>query len=207
MIESVLRKLAELPAILIYLIIGAGAAVENFVPPIPADTFVLLGAFLASGEHGNGNLWAVFFVTWLSNIASAALVYVLANKYGQKFFDHKFGAMLINKRQMEQIDGFYDKYGIPAIFFSRFFPTLRAMVPVFAGVTHVPFLKVFIPLSLASAAWYGFVVYVGGVAGNNWDAVMKFFNKFSTVLLIIASVLLVAFAVWWIRSRKEKDKA
>lgn len=203
MIESILEKLAELPVLLIYTFIGVGAAVENFVPPIPADTFVLLGAFLAAG--GTGTAWVVFLVTWLSNIGSAAVVYVLANKYGQSFFKKPVGKMLINERQMKQIGTFYDKYGVPAIFMSRFFPTFRAMVPVFAGVTHVPFLKVFIPLSLASAAWYGFVVYIGVTAGNNWDALMKFFNKFSMILLIIAGLLFVAFGWWWWKSRQHKD--
>ena len=203
MVESLLQKLSELPVLLIYAFIGLGAAIENFVPPIPADTFVLLGAFLAAG--GTGNAIVVFLVTWLSNIGSAALVYVLANKYGKSFFEKPVGKLLINERQMKQIGGFYDKYGVPAIFMSRFFPTFRAMVPVFAGVTHVPFFKVFIPLSLASAAWYGFVVYIGVSAGNNWDALMRFFNKFSMALLIGAGILFVAFAVWWWRSRRERD--
>lgn len=204
MIEQLLRKLIQLPAWLIYIIIGSGAAVENFVPPIPADTFVLLGAFLAAG--GRGSPWAVFFVTWLSNIASAALVYFLADEYGSRFFEHRYGQMLLNKRQLEHIEKFYDRWGIPAIFVSRFLPTLRAMVPVFAGVTHVPFLRVFLPLSLASAAWYGFIVYVGAAAGRNWHAVTQFFDRFSTVLLIIAAVLIGALAVWWWKSRKHKHE-
>lgn len=203
MIEELLRRLAELPPLIIYIVIGLGAAIENFVPPIPADTFVLLGAFLAAG--GTGNPWVVFFVTWIANIASAALVYTLANKYGEAFFDRRFGRLLINKAQMQQINRFYDKWGVPAIFMSRFLPAFRAMVPVFAGVTHVPFWKVFIPMALASAVWYGIICYLGATAGNNWDALMAFFNKFSTVLLAVAGVLLLLFAIWWWKSRKSKD--
>lgn len=203
MIEAFLQKLTELPIVLIYAIIGAGAAVENFIPPIPADTFVLLGAFLAAG--GRGNPWVVFLVTWLSNIISAAVVYALARRYGRSFFDKPVGHWLINKKQMRQIGKFYDRFGVPAIFFSRFFPAFRAMVPVFAGVTDVSFPRVFIPLALASAAWYGFVVYIGSTAGKNWDALMAFFNRFSTILLIVAGVLLIAFVVWWWKSRKERD--
>lgn len=203
MIEGLLRKLAELPVLLIYFFIGTGAAVENFVPPIPADTFVLLGAFLAAG--GRGNVIVVFLVTWLANIGSAALVYALAHRYGKAFFQKPVGRMLINEHQMKQIGRFYDKWGVPAIFMSRFLPTFRAMVPVFAGVTHVPFSRVFLPLALASGLWYGFVVYVGSVAGNNWDAIMRFFDKFSTVLLAVAAVLFLAFGVWWWRSRQHKQ--
>jgi membrane protein DedA with SNARE-associated domain len=202
MIEAFLQKLAELPPIVIYIVIGLGAAIENFIPPIPADTFVLLGAFLAAG--GTGNAWTVFLVTWLANITSAALVYFIAYHYGKSFFDKPIGHMLINPHQMKQIGTFYEKWGVPAIFMSRFFPAFRAMVPVFAGVTQVPFFKVFIPVAAASALWYGVVVYIGMTAGKNWDELMAFFSRFSTILLMIAGILLVAFGVWWWRSRQHK---
>lgn len=204
MIEGFLQKLADLPPLLIYAVIGVGAAIENFIPPIPADTFVLLGGFLAAG--GTGSPWIVFLVTWVCNIGSAALVYWIAFHYGKSFFDMKVGRMLINEHQMKQIGRFYDKWGVPAIFFSRFFPTFRSMVPVFAGVTRMPFFKVFIPVASASALWYGIIVYIGATAGKNWEELMKFFNKFSTVLLVIAGILFLAFAVWWIKSRKAKHE-
>ena len=200
MIESVIQWLLKLPIALIYVIIGLGAGIENFIPPIPADTFVLLGAFLSAG--GRGSPWLVFFITWGSNVVSAVIVYFLAYHYGQHFFEMPVGHWLINQRQRQQIGKFYDKWGVPAIFFSRFFPAFRAMVPVFAGVSHVRFVKVFIPLALASALWYGFVVYLGAVAGKNWQAIMAFFSRFSTVLLIIAAVLLIAFGTWWWRTRR-----
>jgi membrane protein DedA with SNARE-associated domain len=202
MIESVLRKLANLPALVIYVVIGGGAAVENFVPPIPADTFVLLGAFLVAG--GRGHAWMVFLVTWLSNIGSAALVYMLTYRYGEGYFDRRFGRWLINPDQMKQVNKFYQRWGMPAIFVSRFLPTLRAMVPVFAGVTRVPFWRVFLPIAVASALWYGFVVYVGVTAGNNWDAVLHFFNRSGKVLTIVAGVVLALLAWWWWRTRRQE---
>jgi membrane protein DedA with SNARE-associated domain len=201
MIEQFIAKLAALPPLLIYLVIGSGAAVENFVPPIPADTFVLLGAFLSAG--GRANVWTVFFVTWLANITSASIVYFLAHRFGRTFFmEHHLGRLLINEKQMEQIGGFYRKWGTPAIFMSRFLPAFRAMVPVFAGVTHVRFWRVFIPLAAASALWYGALVYLGAMAGHNWSAIMTFFTEASSVLVGIAVVLIAAFAFWWVKSRK-----
>jgi membrane protein DedA with SNARE-associated domain len=198
---QLLATLAGLPPILIYLVIGVGAAIENFVPPVPADTFVLLGAFLST--RGRAEAWLVFVVTWVMNVASASVVYFLAHRYGKTFFaEHHLGKLILNEKQMTQIGAFYDKWGTPAIFFSRFLPAFRAMVPVFAGVTHVPFTRVFIPLAAASALWYGLLVYLGAIAGNNWSAIMRFFTEASTILLIIAGVLLTAFAYWWIKSRK-----
>ncbi|HEY0808959.1 MAG TPA: hypothetical protein VGD49_02310, partial [Longimicrobiales bacterium] len=73
---------------------------------------------------------------------------------------------------------------------------------VFAGVTHVRFWRVFIPLAAASALWYGALVYLGAMAGQNWDAIMSFFSRASSVLLGVAVVLIAAFVFWWIKSRK-----
>ena len=201
MLEQILARLASLPSLIIYLVIGAGAAVENFVPPIPADTFVLLGAFISA--RGNVSAMTVFLVTWVANVLSASIVYFLAHRYGRTFFaEHHLGKLLINEKQMQQIGGFYQKWGTPAIFMSRFLPAFRAMVPVFAGVTHVKFFRVFIPLAAASALWYGALVYLAAMAGNNWDAIMAFFGRASSVLLGVAVVLLAAFAYWWLKSRK-----
>lgn len=201
MIEQLLRTVAELPPLVTYAFIGAGAAVENFVPPIPADTFVLLGAFLAAG--GRADLWTVFLVTWIMNVGSAALVYYLAHRYGRTFFqEHHLGKLLLNESQMRQIGGFYARWGTPAIFGSRFLPAFRAMVPVFAGVTHVPFRRVFPPLAVASGLWYGLLVYLGAIAGKNWDTIMSLFSRASSVLLGVAVVLLAGFVYWWVKSRK-----
>jgi membrane protein DedA with SNARE-associated domain len=199
-VPGFLRAIADLPPLLIYLVIGVGAAIENFIPPIPADTFVLLGGFISA--EGRATPWLVFLVTWLFNVAAAVAVYGLTWKHGQRFFKTKVGHWLLNPKQLEQIGKFYERWGIPAILVSRFLPAFRAAVPVFAGVTHVPLWRVLPPLAIASAAWYGALVYLGAAAGRNWDELMRFFDRFSTILLAVAAVLLVAVGVWWFRSRK-----
>lgn len=194
-----LRSIVELPPLLIYLVIGVGAAIENFIPPIPADTFVLLGGFISA--EGRANPWLVFLVTWLFNVAAAVAVYALTWKHGQSFFKTRIGHWLLKPKQLEQIGTFYKRWGVPAILVSRFLPAFRAAVPVFAGVTHVPIMRVLPPLAIASAAWYGALVYLGAAAGRNWDQLMRFFDRFSTILLVIACVLVVALGVWWWRTR------
>lgn len=198
---SLLRYLAGLPPILIYLVIGAGAAVENIIPPIPADTFVLLGAFLAAA--GRANVWLVFVCTWVPNVASALLTYAVARKYGKGFFARPIGHWLLHPRQLEQIGRFYDRWGVFAIFGSRFLPAFRAMVPVFAGVTKVGFWKVFPPLALASGLWYGALIFAGATAGRNFDAIVALLDRVSTALLIVAAALIGLFLWWWVRSRRQ----
>jgi membrane protein DedA with SNARE-associated domain len=199
----VLHWLAALPPVLIYLTIAIGAAVENVVPPVPADTFVLLGAFLAASGRADPVL--VFLFTWVANVASAVGVYAVAHRYGQAFFATPAGHWLLKPRQMQQVGRFYERWGTPAIFLSRFLPAFRALVPVFAGVTHVPLRRVILPLAAASGLWYGALVYLGALAGRNWAAIVSFFQRASGAMLVLALVIGVLVALWWWRTRHSDE--
>jgi membrane protein DedA with SNARE-associated domain len=199
----VLHWLAALPPVLIYLTIAIGAAVENVVPPVPADTFVLLGAFLAASGRADPVL--VFLFTWVANVASAVGVYAVAHRYGQAFFATPAGHWLLKPRQMQQVGRFYERWGTPAIFLSRFLPAFRALVPFFAGVTHVPLRRVILPLAAASGLWYGALVYLGALAGRNWAAIVSFFQRASGAMLVLALVIGVLVALWWWRTRHSDE--
>src|SRR5512143_1977826 len=96
---SLLQQLANLPPLLIYLVLAGGAAAENLFPPLPADTFVLLGAFIA--RAGRANLWLVLLFTWLANVATAIGVYAFAYHFGEAFFGTRVGRFLLHPRQLE----------------------------------------------------------------------------------------------------------
>lgn len=136
-------------------------------------------------------------------MTSAVVVYRLAHRYGPGFFTTPAGHWLLRPKQIDTIGSFYQRWGTPAIFFSRFLPAFRALVPVFAGVTHVPLARVLPPLAVASGIWYGCLVYLGAAASRNWAEIARFFAQFSTGLLAVAAVLIVIVAGWWVRSRRD----
>jgi membrane protein DedA with SNARE-associated domain len=201
--DRFLQLLGELPPELIYVVLGAGAAIENVFPPIPADTFVLIGAFLA--ERGSANVWVVFVVTWLANVASALAVYALAWRYGNGFFATSTGRRLLKPRQMDRIARFYRRWGTPAILVSRFLPAFRSIVPVFAGIVRLQPLRVGVPLAAASGVWYGALVLAGRFAERNLGAIIGLFDNTSAVLLALAGTLLAVVGVWWWRTRHDDD--
>jgi membrane protein DedA with SNARE-associated domain len=200
--SAILEYLVGLPPALIYLLIGAGAAIENIIPPVPADTFVLLGAFVAA--NGNASPFLVFLVTWGANVLSALIVFAIARRFGPSFFErHRIGHWLIRPRQLARITRFYDRWGTPAILVSRFLPAFRAIVPVFAGITRVPKRRVILPVAAASAAWYGLLVFLGTTAGRNLDAILAALDRAGAILVVVALILVVLGGVWWWKTRHE----
>lgn len=189
-----------LPEPLVYVVLTVGAAVENVVPAVPADSFVALGGFLAGA--GDLNVWWVATGTILSNILGAIAVYRVSWTHGSDFFRRGFGKRLMLPHQMERLDRFYEEWGILAVFASRFLPGLRAIVPVFAGATHQPWTRVVPPLALASAFWYGGLVGLGLLAGQNLDVLSERLGSISGVLGGVALLAGAGCVTWWIRSRK-----
>jgi len=201
--ETILDFLGRQGPILLYSVLGAGSALENIFPPVPADTFVLLGAFLAAG--GRADALTVFFVTWLANTLTALLVYWTGYRFGRPFFQVGMGRHVLNPTQLRTLGDFYNRWGLPAIFFARFVPGLRAMVPVFAGVTHQRFLVVAFPVLVASGIWHGALVWAGATAGRNLPSIIEWLGNANQLLLAFGVVVVGGVLLWWLRSRRSEE--
>lgn len=199
-VEEALALLTDLPPPAVYAILALGATVENIVPAVPADTFILVGGFIAG--VGTLNAGLAFVVVWSFNVAGALGVYVLGKRYGREFLRTGRGRRLIPDGQWDRLEAFYRRWGVVAIFAGRFLPGFRALVPVFAGVAGVGTAKVVPPLLVASAIWYGILVRLGYAAGDNLDAVVAAMAQTQRVLLGV-SIVLAGLVVWlWRRGRR-----
>ena len=194
-----LTWLDSLPGPTLYLVLGVGAALENVIPAIPADTFVALGGLLSA--VGTVSARGVFLTTWLCNVASALVMYRLGYAHGRMLFETRIGHFLLKPHQLERMARFYARWGLPAIFLTRFLPGVRSVVPVFAGITHQKWLPVAVPIALASAIWYGALVLLGRWAGENLDVLGRLLGRVQSVLGALAVVLVALAATWWWRSR------
>lgn len=200
--EKFIALATGVPLELVYLLLGAGAAVENIFPPVPSDTFVLLGGVLA--DRGVLLPWLVLVVAWVSNVGSALLVYGMARKYGRAIFRTSWGHWLLRPHQLDLLSDFYGRYGLVAIFGSRFLPVVRVVVPAFAGISGLGFWRASLPLAVASGAWYGVVLYAGIFASRNVGRLLALFDTVNSWLLGAAGVVIVASAIWWWRTRRHR---
>jgi membrane protein DedA with SNARE-associated domain len=198
--EPILEWLIARPDWLIYLIVGFAAAMENLVPPVPADVVILLGGVIAGA--GGAHPWLLFSVVWLGNVGSALLVYAIGIRYGSAFLSGPLGRFLLAPAQVRSLAGAYQRFGFPIIFVSRFLPVFRPIVPVFAGISRLGVWRTAIPIALASGVWYGLLVYLGTVAGENLDAVFGYIARIGSWLWAIAGVLILLAGGWWWRTRR-----
>lgn len=201
MLERLLDTLASLPAVPTYLTLMALAALENVFPPVPADTALALGAFLA--RRGEISVVPLAVLCWLANLSSACGTYLLGRRHGRRFFRDGWGRRVMPPEVFAALEEAYARWGTAGIFVSRFLPGLRAAVPPFAGVAGFPPLQALVPAALASAIWYAFLATAGYQLAANWEAVEALVGGANRALAIVAVIVGSVAVVWiWRRTRK-----
>jgi membrane protein DedA with SNARE-associated domain len=203
-VESFFAWLTSVPIGTLYAALALVAAIENIFPPIPADTVVALGSFLAA--RGRGSVLAAFLATWIGNVSSAMLMYAVGRRYGAAKLERR----LLGEKGSgaeQRLHQMYGRYGVAALFASRFIPGVRALVPPFAGALRVPPMRAALAIASASAIWYGTVSYLGFTLGGNWQRVTRLITEYGRVLAVAAIVLLLVGAVIWrTRSRTISER-
>jgi membrane protein DedA with SNARE-associated domain len=203
MIEAFIGWLAGLPPVAIYGSIAILAAVENIFPPIPADTAIALGAFLA--HRGITSPGTVFAVTLVANVASAMAMYFLAARHAPALFRSRIARSLLPEDGMAFVRREYDRFGLVGLFIGRMLPGFRAVVAPFAGLIHLGPLRAGIPIALASAIWYGGLIYAAALLGDRFDEILLVVGNVNRSLGYIALAALVGI-LFWIRRRRRANR-
>lgn len=198
--DAILDRLLAAPDWAVYAAVGGLAAVENVFPPVPADVAVGVGAFLSS--HGTVVAPVVFAVTWVANVSSAIAVYLAGRTLGRTFFTGRLGRRLLRPRQLQTIERLYDRHGSWGIFFSRFIPAARAVVPPFAGIANLSAPRTILPLAAASAIWYGGLTALVVAAAGQIEDVVRLVSRLNSAVLALGAIALIVLLLMWRRNRR-----
>ena len=197
--DAVLAWLGSLPPAALYLILAVVAATENFVPPIPADVIVAFGSFLAAREQRSPIPTIIAVV--IGNVGGALAMFALGRRYGADWIRRRMRVM--GEGAEQRVRHWYDKFGLPALFLSRFLPAVRAVVPPLAGAIKVPATGAIIAIATASTLWYTILAVLAYRLGSEWDRIASAIGEFQKGAAIVAGTIVVlAPAIWWVLRRR-----
>lgn len=203
MLQSLLAWLTGLPSLVLYVMLALIAAIENVFPPLPSDTVVAFGTWLAARGHGSAIV--AFLSTWLGNVAGAAGMYAVGRRHGTVWMRRKF-PRLADQKGEARLRSLYSRYGLAALVVSRFIPGIRALVPPVAGALQIPPARALGAMAVASAVWYGSISYVAFNADAEWSELMRLIHRSGTLVAASAAVLLATGIIMWVM-RRRRDRA
>ena len=203
--QALLDWLLTLPVAALYTVLAVTAAIENLVPPFPSDVVVAFGSFVIA-QGGRGTMFGVFLTTWAGNIVGAMLVYTLGRRYGAERLERRLAGKHAQSRDA-RIRRMFDRFGMPAVFVSRFIPGVRAIVPAFAGALKLSVVSTTLMVATASALWYGLITIVAFRVGSDWERLKATITQYGRTAAIVGVVLLaIGVAAWLIARRRQAAK-
>ncbi|MEL6578444.1 MAG: DedA family protein [Cyanobacteria bacterium J06621_12] len=191
-----LDTLQELARLYGYWAVFVGIAIENMGIPLPGETIVIVGGFLAGS--GELNYW------WV--LGSAIAGAVLGDNFG--YWVGRFGGwklvvkigtiFRLQEQQLEQVKDRYSQNAVQAVFFGRFVTLLRIFAGPLAGITRMPY-KQFLLCNFGGAAvWATTIVSAAFFLGKvvSLEQIVGWIAQIGIVSLLVIVVIVLAPIVW-----------
>jgi membrane protein DedA with SNARE-associated domain len=146
---------------------------------------VLYAGFLAGrGQLEQGIVVAVAIAGTQVGVMAT---FWLARRWGPALLAGRFGR-LFHANRLAQLEGWFARYGAPAVAISRFFPGIRALVMPAAGLARFSAWKVLWWAGLSVVVWNALVVGLGVLAGAHLERAKQVLVGYSTVAFGVVAV-------------------
>ena len=206
-LDAVSHWLSTIPIGALYALLSLMAFIEGVFPPVPADVVVALGSFLAARRGADLGLTTGAIV--LGSVTGTMVVYSAARHFGADWLHARLRKAGIENLE-QRLEVMYSRYGMTALFVSRFLPGLRALTPPMAGATRVPPVRTAFVFLVASAIWYGAIAWIAFRLGDDWDSVragVKRFVREAGVVALVAGLLFTILVLVAMRRRAARRVA
>ena len=175
-------------------------AAESCGIPIPSEVVVPLGGVLAAGGRWNVAVVAVIAAT--AELVGALVAYGVAARWGEPLLLGPGRYVGIRRHHVEIADRWFQRYGLPAVFFGRLLPAVRTYISVPAGLARVPLLPFALLSYAGSLIWDFALAFAGFELGSNFDRIAAFLRGGGYLLGL---AILVAVVAWWWRGRRSGE--
>jgi membrane protein DedA with SNARE-associated domain len=179
-----------------YLGIAGLMAIESACIPIPSEIIMPFAGYLAS--TGRFNLLLAATAGAVGCNVGSSVAYAVG-RYGGRPFVEKWGSyILIGRRDLDDADRFFARYGGVAVLAARLLPVIRTFIALPAGIARLPQLKFQIYTFVGSWPWCFALAYIGFKLGQKWDTdprLHAILQRFDWLVLAAVAFGLVWF-VW-----------
>jgi membrane protein DedA with SNARE-associated domain len=173
---------------------------ESACIPIPSEATMLFAGFNVS--EGKYSLVAAVLVGTVGNLVGSLIAYAVGY-YGRLELVERHGHWLhIKPSHLAWADRWFERYGAPAVFFSRMLPVVRTFISLPAGVARMPVWRFAVLTFLGALPWNLGLVLAGKSARDNWTDIQ---DKLHYVDYAVAALIVVGLAYLagrWYRNRR-----
>ncbi len=169
---------------------------ESALIPIPSEAVIPFAGFLA--YMGEMNIWLIVLVSSLANLTGSIIAYYIGKYLGRGFVERYGKYVLLNMHHLELVEGWFEKYGSPTVFFCRMLPVIRTYNALPAGMGKMNFSKFCIYTFIGSIPWNLALVIIGYKLKENWSILEKY-SLYIDILAVFVAAAVIYYLVRRIR--------
>ena len=201
-----LDTLQELARLYGYWAVFVGIAVENMGIPLPGETIVIVGGFLAGS--GELNYWWVLASAIAGAVLGDNFGYWVGRVGGWQLLVSVGSIFRFQEHQLLQAKERYSKNAVQAVFFGRFITLLRIFAGPLAGITQMPYRQFLLCNFGGAAVWATTIVSIAFFLGQavSLEQIVTWVAQFGIFALLLVVVVLLTPIIWQYGQKKLLSK-
>lgn len=152
---------------------------------LPGDSLLFTVGLLAS--QGIFDLRILLPLVIFCAIFGESAGYWVGKKFGPRLFT-KEESFFFKPKYMHLANEFFLKYGPAAIFLGRFTPVIRSIIPIVAGIAHMPYRPFLVYNILGGVVWAGGMTLLGYYLGSTFPLVQDYLAWVLLAIVIITFI-------------------
>ena len=184
-----------------YVAVAVLMAAENACIPIPSELILGFAGYLVSAGHMTFS--GALLAGMIGGLLGSVFAYEVGAHGGRPFVDKYGKYFFIKKSHVDTAQGWFDRYGLKAVFFSRMLPVIRTFISLPAGFARVDPKRFFTYTIAGSLPWTAAILYAGLMLGENWTDLMEYGHEASLIFVVCSAVAIVYFYLKW---KKKKQR-
>ncbi len=186
------ERFLALPPGLLYALLFAAALLENLAPPLPGDTVVVFGGYLAG--LGRLSLPLTFALVTLGSGCGFMTYYALGRWLGRSGV-HAWLGRWVTPEALERGEAWVQRHGLWIVLANRLLTGARSVISLVAGFAGLSVLPVATLALLSAAVWNAALVGGGYLIGEEWQRVLGWLATYERAMLIGLGLLVAVLAL------------
>lgn len=178
--------------------------IENIFPPIPSEVILTFGGFMTTITTLSP--FMVILSSTIASLAGALVLYTIASFFSFDkvlyFIENQGKFLRLKRKDIEKAITFYERYEGKTVFFCRMVPIVRSLISIPAGMSKMKISSFIFLTTLGSFIWNTLLIVCGVVLGERWEDVLIWINGYSYVVLGVAALVIVFFAIRYFMKKK-----
>ena len=181
-----------------YLSILIAMFLENLFPPIPSELIMPLGGFYV--HQGQLQFLPVVLAGLLGTVLGAFPWYGIGRLVNEERLENwlsKYGRFLgISTSDLARSRRWFNRYGVPLVFWGRLIPGIRTLISVPAGIELMPLMPFILWTTAGSLIWTLLLTCAGLLLGESYNNVEIWIAPVSSVIKYLLLLTAISGFIW-----------